>query len=274
MPLKYALLMVLPLTLVACATSPTGHHQLLLLSQSQVDQMGEKAYQQERQKNTISHNKKINQFVDCVAHDILAVAKKQSDENYNWQVNIFKKNEANAFALPGGRLAVYTGILKYARTQGQLAAVLGHETGHVLAHHINARLSTAQLTQVGLDVASAFLGGGGGVAQRQTMALLGLGAQVGILLPYSRSQESEADIIGEYNMARAGFDPHQAIKIWQHFNAGNEKSPPVFLSDHPGNGQRIKDLQKHMDKAMKYYRQARAQGKHPDCGPAPPAPSG
>lgn len=238
-----------------------------------MNQMGSKAYSQERQKYTISHNPKINRFVDCVAHRITAVANAQSKLNYNWQVTVFKKNEANAFALPGGKIGVYTGILKYARTQAQLAAVLGPETGHVLARHINERLSTEKLTQAGVGAASAFLGSGSPAQQKQAMALLGLGAQVGIVLPFSRAQEDEADLIGLYNMARAGFDPHQAITLWRHFQSGSQRHPPVFLSDHPGNGERIQHLRRHMTQAMQYYRQARARGRNPQCGPAPSAPS-
>lgn len=271
MSLRYCLVpLCLALLLAGCATTPTGRHQLQFYSQSTMDKMGDKAYAQVRQKDAISRNPKINGFVDCVAHHITAVANARSQTQYDWQVTVFKKDEANAFALPGGKIGVYTGILKYARTQGQLAAVLGHETGHVLAHHINARLSTAQLTQAGVGVAAIFLGGGNAAQQKQIMALMGVGAQVGLLLPFSRAQESEADLIGLYNMARAGFDPHQAIALWQHFQSGDQKKPPAFLSDHPGNGARIQHLQQHMDKAMQYYRQARAQGKSPACGHRPP----
>lgn len=270
---KMALLLVAATLLAGCATTPTGQHQLEFYSQSTMDQLGAKAYARERKSKPVSHNRKINQFVDCVAHDIIDVVNRRSDENYDWEVTVFKKDVANAFALPGGKIAVYTGILKYARNQAQLAAVLGHETGHVLAHHANARMTTSQLTQAGVGVAAVLLGQSTDMNQRTLLALLGAGSQVGILLPFSRSQESEADLIGLNNMARAGFDPRQAVVLWKHMNRNGQPQPPVFLSTHPGNGQRIEHLQNHMGKALYYFHQAREKGRKPECGKAPPAPS-
>ncbi|HET8551343.1 MAG TPA: M48 family metallopeptidase [Gammaproteobacteria bacterium] len=247
------------LLLAACTTSPTGHPQLSFFPESQMAKMGAQAYQQEKQQTPVDHNPAVDNYVQCVAHAVTAVA----GTKYNWQVTVFQKDVANAWALPGGYIGVYTGLLKYARNQAQLAAVLGHEVSHVLAHHANARMSAAYATQAGLELAQAALGGGGSNNQA-VLAALGLGAQYGVILPYSRSQESEADIMGLKLMARAGFDPRQAIQLWQNMaQAGS--SPPAFLSDHPSNKTRIKDLQAHMPEAMALYQQARAAGRDPHC---------
>ncbi|HET6725463.1 MAG TPA: M48 family metallopeptidase [Gammaproteobacteria bacterium] len=248
---------LVPLLLAACATSPTGKPQLRFYSENQLAQMGAQEYQQAKQQTPSAQDAGIKNYVQCVAQHVTAVAGSKG----NWQVTVFKKDVANAWALPGGYIGVYTGLLKYARNQAQLAAVLGHEVSHVLAHHANARLSRASLTELGLEAAGAALGS----QQHQAiMAALGLGAQYGILLPYSRSQESEADILGLKMMARAGFDPRQAIQLWQNMaQAGG--SPPAFLSDHPSNKTRIHDLEAHMAEAMALYKQAQAAGRQPHC---------
>src|SRR5699024_9074480 len=148
--------------------------------------------------------------------------------------------------------------------QAQLAAVIGHEIGHVLAHHSNARMSAKYATSAGMQLLGAFLGGGGSAANsKQIMALLGLGAQVGLLLPYGRGQESEADIIGLELMARAGFDPRAAVALWHNMDAAGGAAPPEWLSTHPSNASRIQHLKQYMGKAMQLYRQAPS---HPSCG--------
>lgn len=251
---------ILLLLLGACTTSPLGHPQLSLVSSSQMAQMGAQAYQQARQQTPVSHDAALNQYVQCVAHAITSVAA----PNQKWQVTVFQKNEANAWALPGGYIGVYTGLFKYARTPAQLAAVLGHEVSHVLAHHADARVSAQMATQGIAQLAAAVAGAEGVRNQQLLTAALGAGAQYGILLPYSRSQETEADLMGLQLMARAGFDPRQAIQLWQNMSkAGSE--PPAFLSDHPSSSTRIKDLQAHMPQAMTAYQQARAAGHTPNC---------
>lgn len=251
---------VLLLVLAACTTSPLGHPQLSLVSSSQMAQMGAEAYKQARQQTPVSRDAALNQYVQCVANAISSVAA----PNQNWQVTVFQKDEANAWALPGGYIGVYTGLFKYARTPAQLAAVLGHEVSHVLAHHANARVSAQIATQGVAQLVAAVAGAEGARNQQLLIAALGAGAQYGVLLPYSRSQETEADLLGLQLMARAGFDPHQAIQLWQNMSkAGRE--PPAFLSDHPSSSTRIKDLEAHMPQAVAAYRQARAAGRVPNC---------
>ncbi|HET6655650.1 MAG TPA: M48 family metallopeptidase [Gammaproteobacteria bacterium] len=248
------------LLLAACATSPTGNPQLSFFPESELAQMGATAYQQQKQELPVAKNPAVRSYVQCVAQHITTVVGSPK----KWEVTVFQKDVANAWALPGGYIGVYTGLLDYARDQAQLAAVLGHEVSHVLAHHANARLSTAYATQAGLQVTQALLGQDG-TKNSLLMAALGLGTQVGILLPYSRSQESEADILGLKLMARAGFDPREAIQLWQNMAKAGGSAPPAFLSSHPANETRIHDLEAHMDEAMALFQQARAAGRHPDC---------
>lgn len=253
-------LLLTPLFLAACAVSPLGHHQLHLFSSQELAQMGVASYQKIKEKTPVDSTPSVNHFVQCVAHAITNEA-----GGGPWVVTVFNSKQVNAFAIPGGKIGVYTGLLKVVKNQAQLAAVLGHETGHVLAHHMNARMSTQLLTGSVLQVASSIVGGG--ATGQAAMAALGLGAQVGVLLPYSRSQESEADAIGLKLMAKAGFDPHQAVNLWQNMQQlNNGKQPPELLSTHPADSHRIADLRKRMPAAEQLFQQARAAGRHPHCG--------
>jgi len=179
-------------------------------------------------------------------------------------VNVFNDEAVNAFALPGGKIGVYTGILQVASTQDQLAAVIGHEVAHVLANHGNERVSVAFAADSGLKMAQV-LAGKATQQKAQLLGLLGLGAQVGVLLPYGRTQESEADILGIDYMAKAGFDPRQSVTLWQNMAKAGGKKPPELLSTHPSNATRIKGLNSRMERAMKLYKQARANNKKPNC---------
>lgn len=238
------------LLLAACATSPTGRHQLKLFSEEKIAQMGIQSYQQMKQEEPIDTSTADNRYVKCVADAITNVT------GGEWEVTVFKDDQVNAFALPGGKIGVYSGLLDVAKSDDQLAAVIGHEVGHVLAEHGNERVSQQAATQGGLQVVSAFLGGAGGGGNQAVMSALGLGAQVGILLPFSRTQESEADTIGLELMARAGFDPRQSVALWQNMAAAGGEKPAEFMSTHPSNESRIKSLQSHMNQAMQLYQQA------------------
>ncbi|MES1923924.1 M48 family metallopeptidase [Salinisphaera sp. T31B1] len=249
--------LVFTLLLAACATSPTGRSQLQLFSEDTIAQMGVKSYQQMKQQEPIDTSTADNRYVKCVADAITRVT------GGEWEVTVFKDDQVNAFALPGGKIGVYSGLLDVAKNDDQLAAVIGHEVGHVLAHHGNERISQQYATQGGLSVVSAFLGsGGGGAGSQAVMSALGLGAQVGILLPFSRTQESEADLIGLELMARAGFDPRQSVQLWQNMAAAGGEQPAEFMSTHPSDQTRINNLESHMAKAVELYQQA---PNHPNC---------
>src|SRR2546426_1197613 len=160
-----------------------------------------------------------------------------------------------SFALPGGKIAVYTGIFPVAKNEAGLAAILGHEVTHALARHGAERMSQGLLAQIGLEAASIALGSGTNPAVGQaTMAALGLGVNVGVLLPFSRAHESEADHIGLLLAAQAGYDPHEAIHVWERMEQLSKGQPPEFLSTHPGHGTRIKQLEEWMPEALSDYR--------------------
>lgn len=248
-----------------CVTTPTGRHQLSLYSAAQMDQLGEQAFSQVSKQTPVSHNAAVNSFVQCVVRPLAGVAGRSQP----WNVTVFQSKEANAFALPGGNIGVYTGILTYARNGAELATVIGHEMGHVLAQHMNARLSADAITQLGLQAVSTAIGSSG-PQQQQVLSALGLGAQVGVLQPFSRAQESEADLIGFNLMAQAGFDPQASIQMWHNMESLGS-GPPAFLSDHPATSDRIAALEAHMPQALQEYRQAQAAGRNPQCGSAPGA---
>lgn len=249
----------------ACATSATGRKQLLLLPQDEMSAMGEKAFLELKGKEAAHGEPKTNEYVNCVARTVLAGA---GAEDAQWEVVVFENDAVNAFALPGGKIGVYTGLLAVARAPDQLAAVIGHEIAHVTQQHGNERVSQAFVAEGGLAAASIALGGEG-TKHDLAMAALGLGAQVGALMPFGRTQESEADAIGLDYMARAGFDPQAAVTLWQNMAAASgEGSMPEFLSTHPSHDVRIEDLQARMPAALAVYREARSKGIVPDCVPS------
>lgn len=260
--LKFTFWYALVLFLAGCATSPTGQTQLKLFPDSEMTKMGITAYEEVKKNTPVSRDKKTNDFVACVAKSIT----REVPLKTSWELTVFDDKAVNAFALPGGKIGVYTGILKIIQNQDQLAAVLGHEIAHVVADHGNARVSAAYATQTGLQLVQ-MMSGVASPEKSQLFGLLGLGAQVGILLPYGRGQESEADFLGLQYMSRAGFDPRESINLWINMSkASNGKQPPEFLSTHPANQTRINDLKKAMPGAMKLYKQAISHGKQPQCG--------
>lgn len=256
------LFLLLPVAaLAACTTSPLGRSQLQLFSDTEVAQMGLAAYSDIQKKQPRDDSPSANAYVRCVASAITAAL---PDAGQAWEVTLFRDDSANAFALPGGKIGVNSGLLKVATNQNQLAAVIGHEVAHVLARHSGERLSNQAAVDTGLQAAQA-ISGSMSPAKQQLMGLLGVGAQVGVLLPFSRTQESEADLLGLDLMARAGFDPQQSIALWQNMERINSGGPPAFLSTHPSPGGRIEALQNRLPQAQELYRQARAQGRKPAC---------
>lgn len=250
---------VLLFALVACATSPLGRSQLKLFPEGELQMMGNSAYQEIKQQETISRDARINAYVSCVSRQIT------NEVGGQWQVTVFQGEQANAFALPGGNIGIYTGLLDVARNQDQLATVVAHEVSHVLADHANERVSNQFATQSALDVVGAVTGTDS-FTKRAALAALGVGAQVGVLLPYSRAQESEADLLGLDLMAKAGFDPRASVQLWQNMQQQGGARPPEFISTHPSGGTRIQQLQERMPKALQTYQQAQNAGKRPGCG--------
>ena len=183
----------------------------------------------------------------------------------DWEMAIFQADSVNAFAMPGGKIGVMTGILKAAQNQHQLAAVLGHEVAHVTARHANERASRGSFSNVGVQVAAVLLGGGNQGATYTAYEALNAGAALGIMLPFSRSQESEADVIGLEYMAKAGFDPREAVPLWQNMDAEAGDAPAEFLSTHPSSDTRIDQLVAEFGSALKFYNEAKEAGRIPNC---------
>lgn len=261
---RFLSLVLLLIAMAGCTTSPTGRHQFKLFGDQKMAGLGDQSYAKLKRKTPIDNSAADKRFVQCVARAITSVpGVSEGAEAGQWHVTVFKSKQVNAFALPGGNIGVYSGLLPVTKNDAQLAAVIGHEVGHVLAGHPNERMSQQFATQGGLSVLSVFLGSAGGIGSQAIMSALGTGAQVGILLPFSRAQESEADRIGLELMARAGFDPHQSVQLWQNMSrASNGQKPNQFLATHPSNANRIQALQNRMDKAMQLYKQAPS---HPHC---------
>lgn len=264
---KFKLMTVLAMcVLTACAVSPTGRKQLLLMGNNDVAQMGLSSFDQIKSKEKISTDAKTNAFVQCVAQAITQAIPAQygATNPGNWEVVVFDSKEVNAFALPGGRIGVYTGILNVTKNQDQLAAVIGHEVSHVLAQHSNERLSQETVAKTGMSIADQVLKNGTNKAG--AMAALGMGVQYGVLMPYSRSHETEADVLGVQLMAQAGFNPAESVKLWRNMAAAsNGQAPLEILSTHPSDSTRIQQLQALLPKVTPLYEAAQSQGLRPQC---------
>ncbi|QIZ75913.1 M48 family metallopeptidase [Ferrimonas lipolytica] len=256
--------------LVACtATSPTGRDQILMFSADEMRTMGDQSFEQIKQKEKISTDKAINAYVQCVTAALTKPEHLQAidaSQTESWDLVVFDSDQVNAFALPGGHIGVYTGLLKAAQTPDQLAAVIGHEIGHVLADHGNEQVSRGQATEMGMQMIQVALGATGTPNQDMIMAGLGLGAQYGVILPFGRQQESESDVIGIELMARAGFDPAQSITLWQNMaKASGGSAQPEFMSTHPSHDTRITELSNRQPESQALYKQAQQQGYRPSC---------
>ncbi|MCL5049410.1 MAG: M48 family metallopeptidase [Firmicutes bacterium] len=248
----------------ACSTSPTGRNQLNLLPASQLDQMGAESWNQIKGQEKILQDAEAQAYVACITNAIAEVVPERYHRD-NWEFEIFGSETINAFALPGGYLGVYVGMIRLAENQHQLAAVMGHEIGHVMAEHSNERVSQ-NLILTGALVGTDLAFSNRSASQRaMIMAAVGVGAQVGYMLPFSRRHESEADEIGMDLMARAGFDPRQAPKLWENMQSLGGGGGPEFLSTHPSPSSRIRDLTNQLPDAMPLYEARSSQGNLPQC---------
>ncbi|KLD72654.1 peptidase, partial [Xanthomonas hyacinthi DSM 19077] len=236
------------------------------VSQQELDQLGLKAFVETKAKEPIDKDPKRNAYVRCVVDALVAQLPAQW-RGTAWETALFDDKEANAFALPGGKVGVNSGIFSVAKNQDQLAAVLGHEIGHVIARHHEERITRQLGTQAGLSVLGALAGARYGGAAADTVDQVGgMTAQAAFLLPGSRTQESEADVVGQRLMAQAGFDPAQAVDLWKNMMAAGGQRPPQWLSTHPDPSARIGELQRDVAALEPVYAQARSAGRTPRCG--------
>lgn len=246
--------------LAACATSPMNRTQMVLYSEAEMARMGETTWRRMRREMTPTPHASESRYVECVANYVLA-ALDADQRAIRWEVAVFDSDQANAFALPGGKIGVFNGLLDVAWNQHQLAAVLAHEVGHVLARHGNERASQNALRNIGILTASVL-----GVPDA-TIEAANIGAELGLFLPFSRGQESEADTIGIMLMAGAGFDPEQSVSLWENMSREGGLRPPELLSSHPSPASRIEELKALMPPAAAVRRSANARGMNPDCVP-------
>jgi metalloendopeptidase OMA1, mitochondrial len=231
--------------LAGCQTvAETGRSQLILLPASADADLGLAAYQEIKATNRVSGDPELNRRVTEVGRRIATVS---PDPGYDWEFTVFEADEPNAFALPGGKVGVNTGLFKVARNDDQLAAVMAHEVGHAIARHGAERMSHGLLFQFGLVALGA------AVEEPSVVQLAAAAATLGVILPFSREQEAEADHLGLIYMAKAGYDPREAIELWRNFESLGGGRPPEFLATHPSPGSRIGRLQALMPEAMAIY---------------------
>jgi predicted Zn-dependent protease len=266
-PMILAASIALGLTACATTTSPTGRKQMVGgVSQAQLNQLGAQAFAETKAKETLNRDARQNGYVTCVVNALVRQLPPEQ-RSVAWETAVFTDKEPNAFALPGGKVGVNTGIFTVAKNQDQLAAVLGHEIGHVIARHheerITRQIGTQQLLGLGSALAGAAYGQGAGDIVGQ---LGGMTAQAAFLLPGSRTQESEADVVGQRLMAQAGFDPRQAVNLWQNMMAASGGRSPQWLSTHPDPANRIRELERDAPSLVPTYEAARKAGSTPKCG--------
>lgn len=256
-PVVYLIVLIV---ITSCTSSPLNRRQVILYSDAQMEQQGTQAYQQMRAEIPVSTDARELRYVECVARAVVDGLEEADRNRYQWEVTLFDQDQANAFALPGGKMGVYVGLLDIASNQHQLATVLAHEVGHVLANHSNERASQSALRNVGLAAAQVF-----GVSET-TVSALDTASQLGLFLPFNRTQESEADNLGLFLMARAGFDPRESVELWRNMAAEASRRPPELLSTHPSPDTRISGLQGNMGAALAMQESASGRGLNPDCG--------
>jgi predicted Zn-dependent protease len=251
---------------VACAEVPITHRKgLHLVPQSELLTLSLREYDQVLKKSKLSTDQKKVQMVRRVGERIARASeaflrdsgRESQIQDYKWEFNVIEDDKmVNAWAMPGGKVAVYTGILPITQDETGLAVVMGHEVAHAMADHGNERMSQGLLASMGGIALSVALSKKPQQTRELFMTAFGVGATVGLLLPYSRLHESEADRIGLMLMARAGYDPKEAVPFWERMNKKEGPRPPEFLSTHPAPASRIANLKTYLPEALPYYQRA------------------
>lgn len=256
---------MLAATFVACSKNPiTGRNQAHLVSESELQAMATQQYQQFLSENRVvsasadRDAEMVRRVGQRVANAVTKYFTQQGQANtlagYHWEFNLVQNQEANAWCMPGGKVVVYTGLLPITQNEAALAMVLGHEISHAVLQHGNERMSQGLIQELGGVALSVAVSNQPEQTQNLFLNAYGVGSQVGVLLPYSRKQELEADHYGMIFGAMAGYNPREAIALWQRMEkASNGQAPPEFLSTHPAAGNRIAQLEKYLPEALKYY---------------------
>lgn len=266
--MKYYLSSVLILAamvLSTCGSVPmTGRKQLSLVSEQEILTLSLQEYDKFKKEAQPSTDKTNTALVQKVGRNIANAVETWLRNNgyeselqyYSWEFNLVKSTDVNAFCMPGGKIVVYEGILPITRDETGLAVVLGHEVAHAVAKHANERMSQQMVAQYGSAAVGVALSTKSEAVQQIGATVFGLGAQYGVLLPYSRKQELEADQLGLIFMAMAGYDPRQAPAFWERMEQSSGGSVPEFMSTHPSDHTRIQKIQEELPEALKYYKGA------------------
>ena len=253
---------IIAMLLTSCGSVPiTGRKQLNLVSDSEVLQASLQQYSSFMQTATVSTNKtqsarvtRVGQRIAAATEAYLKAVGLESElQNYAWEFNLVKSNDVNAWCMPGGKIVVYEGIMNLATTDDELAVVIGHEVAHAVAKHSNERMSQQVLAQYGASAIGILTSGKSAATQQIAQQVYGLGAQYGVMQPFSRKHESEADKMGLVLMTIAGYNPDVAITFWQKMAATTTQEPPEFMSSHPSHATRISDIQKWLPEVKKQY---------------------
>jgi predicted Zn-dependent protease len=272
LPILLALLAAGIMVVRGCDRGPFGRNRIVGLSPVEETRLGAQAFQQVLGQADIVYNGPVvdavqrvaQRLADASARPDVAQALGIQPRKFDWEFRLVRSNQVNAFCLPGGKVVVYTGILPVAETEAGLATVLGHEIGHALARHSAERMAQEQLVRLGQVAVAGSIGDLSPDQQRQVMAVLGAGSQVGVLLPFSRKHESEADHIGLILMAAAGYDPREAPRFWERMQRAGSGRSPEFLSTHPNPEHRMRDLQGWVNDALPLYEHSqKANGSRP-----------
>lgn len=258
-------LFIVAATFIACSQNAiTGRNQLKLVSEQELQSMASQQYQQFLSENrAVASGDRDAEMVRRVGNRIASAVTQYFNskgigdqlQGYKWQFTLVQDNSANAWAMPGGKVAVYTGLLPITQNEAALAVVLGHEVAHAVLAHGNERMSQGLAQQLGGVALAVAVSSKPAATQNLFLQAYGLGSQVGVLLPFSRKQELESDRYGLIFAAMAGYNPRESIPLWQRMEkASNGQKPPEFMSTHPSEGRRIEQLQKYMDEALTYYK--------------------
>lgn len=269
-------LTLLAIFVVGCTSTPTGRAQLTLKSEAALAQEGARQMAAIRASSALVQDRGTIDYVACVADAIVGTLEGDDAAMY-WELAIVNQPDVNAFVMPGGKIVVKSGILTTAQNQHQLAAVLGHEVAHVTAHHANERATRGEIAGYGIEVLSIILAGDStnpysrSYDPNRARGIYGAAntfGSLGLMNPFSRMQESEADEIGLLYMARAGFDPRESVSLWQNMNSSSQTAKvPEFLSTHPSGEARIEAMVSQLPAALTLYNQAIAEGRQPNCEP-------
>lgn len=271
--MRYSFLLTLTAIVVACSTVPlTGRKQLLLVSDQEVLALSLQQYKQFIRQAPVVRNTPNDKMVERVGRRIASAVEtfftnngyEAALQNFAWEFSLVRSKEVNAFCMPGGKIVVYEGLLPITQNETGLAIVLGHEVAHAVAKHANERISQQMAIKYGGAIAGGVIGNNQ-IAQQIGGMVFGIGAQYGVMLPFARKHEHEADELGLIFMAMAGYNPREAVPFWQRMAMSSSgQKPPEFMSTHPSDANRIKKIKKDLPKALKYYKGAGVQNSTTD----------